>query len=78
MTEPRYSGENRSGICVCGCKWEDHHLGVVMNDDYYKETGETYLPQECEKYGFNEVGGKKFVDGEWIEHCERYQDTKDI
>ena len=44
----RYSGPNRSGICKCGYFWEDHHLGVVMNQQYYDETGERYVPQECD------------------------------
>ncbi len=46
-----------------------------MNPDYLAQTGEGYLPQECEAYGFNEVGGMKFEDGEWVEHCHQYRDT---
>jgi hypothetical protein len=74
--EPRYSGPHRSGICVCGCSWEDHHLGIVMNPQYVKATGEGYVPQECEKFGFNETGGLKFENGKWTEHCHRYRDSK--
>ena len=70
--EPRYSGPNRSGICVCGHKWEDHHLGVVMNSEFREATGESYVPQECEFYGFNEMGGRG-PHGE--QHCEHYRDS---
>ena len=71
--ESRYSGPNRSGICVCGHKWEEHHLGIVMNPDYVKGTKEGYIPDECEHYGFNEVGGKEYKDGEWVDHCQSYR-----
>jgi len=74
--EPRYSGPNRSGICKCGCPWDDHHLGVVMNHDYIKATGEVFVPGECEAFGFNETGGMKYVDGRWVDHCQGYVDTK--
>jgi len=73
--EPRYSGPNRSGICVCGCPWDDHHLGIVMNQDYAEQTGEVYVPEECEAFGFNECGGQKVVDGRWVEHCNKYRDS---
>jgi len=53
---PMYSGPSRSGVCVCGHKWDDHHLGVVMNLDYADDTQEAYLPQECEFFGSNEMG----------------------
>jgi len=75
MDKPRYSGPNRSGMCVCGCSWDDHHLNTVMNQEYFKATGESYAPDECEAFGFNEVGGMMFVNGEWVDHCHRYKDT---
>lgn len=78
MSESRYSGPNRSGICICGHSWEEHHLGVVMNREYAEKTGEAYLPQECEAYGFNEVGGLKYENGKWIDHCQNYQDSKQL
>lgn len=71
MHARRYSGPGRSGICVCGHKWEEHHLGVVLNPEYVNETGEAYIPQECEHFGFNEGGG---LDAEGEEHCHRYRD----
>lgn len=74
MYEPRYSGPNRSGICICGCRWEQHHLGLVMRQEYAEQTGEGYVPEECEAFGFNEVGGLKLVNGEWVDHCHSYQD----
>jgi hypothetical protein len=77
MFEPRYSGPNRSGICVCGHSWEDHHLGIVMNEEYRNDTHEAYLPQECEHFGFNETSGLEFVDGKWVNHCQNYRDSKE-
>lgn len=75
--EPRYSGPSRSGICVCGHSWEEHHLGVVMNRDYTRQTGEGYVPQECEHFGFNEAGGMEYnkETGFWEDHCHNYRDT---
>lgn len=69
---PRYSGPNCSGICVCGHSWEDHHLGMVQNSDYFNDTGESYLPEECEFFGSNEDGG---YDAEGKEHCWKYRDS---
>jgi hypothetical protein len=68
---PRYSGPDRSGICVCGHSWKDHHLGCVLNPDYIKATGEAYIPGECEFYGWNETGG---LDAEGNLHCGSYVD----
>lgn len=78
--QPRYSGPNRSGICICGHSWNEHHLCCVMRQEYIDETGEGYLPDECCHYGSNEVGGMKYDDeaGEWVDHCRGYKDSKDI
>jgi hypothetical protein len=73
--EARYSGPNRSGTCKCGHGWEEHHLGCVMNRDYADQTHEAYVPQECEHFGFNEVGGKEYRDGQWVDHCHDYRDS---
>lgn len=73
--QPRYSGPRRSGICVCGHSWEQHHCGMVMNEDYLKQTGEIYVPQECEAHGFNETGG---LDAEGRDHCHQYRDSKEL
>jgi hypothetical protein len=70
----RYSGPNRSGICKCKHRWEDHHLGCVMNRKYYEDTGEDYVPQECEFYFCNEMGG---CNKDGSDHCHRYIDEKD-
>lgn len=70
--KPRYSGPGRTGVCVCGHSWQDHHLGVVMNQAYYEATGEAYIPQECEFYGWNARGGLDSVGGI---HCEMYRDA---
>ncbi len=70
---PRYSGPGKSGICVCGHTWEQHHLGVVLNEPFRLATGEAYVPQECEAFGFNETGGYG-PDGE-PHHCDGYRDA---
>ena len=72
--EPRYSGPNRSGICICGHTWRKHHLGVILNEDYREATGEAYLPQECEFFGFNETGG---LDNTGEIHCNCYVDSEE-
>ena len=35
-----------------------------------------YVPQECEQYGFNEVGGKKYNEEteKYEDHCHQYTD----
>ena len=72
--EPRYSGPLRSGMCTCGHNWQEHHLGMVMNEDYAHQTGEMYVPQECEHYGFNEAGG---LGSDGQVHCYNYKDSKE-
>ena len=78
MREPRYSGPNRSGICICGCSWEKHHLSCVMRQEYVDETGECYIPEECCAYGCNETGGMKYnkETEEYEDHCYGYRDSK--
>jgi hypothetical protein len=77
--QPRYSGPNRSGICVCSHPWDQHHLGMVMNAKYAEATKEAYVPQECEAEGHNESGGMmRGPDGEWVEHCSYYRDTLEM
>lgn len=68
----RYSGPGATGICVCGHSWQDHHLGMVMNDEYRESTGESYVPEECEFYGFNETGG---LHSDGSIHCMSYKDS---
>jgi len=67
-----YSGPGRTGICTCGHRWDEHHLGMVMQQRYIDETGEGYIAQECEHFGFNEMGG---LDKDGNEHCFRYEDS---
>ena len=69
--KPRYSGPGRSGICVCGHLWKKHHLGMVLNTEYYEATKEAYVPQECEHYGVNEYSG---LDAQGRPHCGSYSD----
>lgn len=45
---------------------------MVMNEDYFEQTKEGYLPDECEHFGFNEMGG---LDEDGREHCSRYVDS---
>jgi hypothetical protein len=68
---PRYSGPGKSGVCVCGHDASDHHGGIVMNQDYYAQTGEGRVPGGCEFYNCNEGEG---LDGEGRPHCFDYQD----
>jgi hypothetical protein len=51
---------------------------MVMRQEYAEATKEGYIPQECEHYGFNEVGGMRFVAGEWVDHCGSYKDSKEV
>ena len=44
---------------------------MVLNRVYLDATGEVYIPQECEHYGSNEMGG---LDNEGRAHCDRYED----
>jgi len=69
-----YSGPHRTGICVCGHSWEDHHLSCVMRAEAVETDGgpEGYVPEECEFYGSNEMGG---LDAEGNPHCGRYRDS---
>ena len=70
--QPRYSGPKRSGICECGHPWDRHHLSIVMRQEYVDDTGEYYIPQEYEAFGFNETGG---LDKDGKEHCFGYVDS---
>ena len=50
-----------------------------MNKDYSDLTQEGYVPQECDAFGFNEVGGMKYNQetGEWEDHCHGYRDNRE-
>ena len=76
--KPRYSGSNCSGICVCGCPWDNHHMMLVMRQEYVDATHEGYILGECETYGFNEAGGMKYNKeiNELEDHCSGYRDSK--
>lgn len=69
MLPRRYSGLGRTGVCVCGHKWENHHLMMKFRE---LENGEGYVPGECEFYGCNEASG---LDAEGNEHCWSYRDA---
>ena len=69
--EARYSGPGKSGICEFGHPWDEHHLGMVMRQEYVDDTNEIYIPDECEHFGSNESGG---LDADGNDHCHRYKD----
>jgi len=75
--KPKYSGPNCSGICVCGHSWQEHHLSIVMKEEYFEQTHEAYFPDECCAFGFNEAGGMKYNEetGGWEVHCYSYRDS---
>lgn len=69
-----YSGPDRSGICVCGHSWQEHHLSIVVRPEAIEtdDGRELYIPQECEHFGSNEMSG---LDSEGNAHCSGYRDT---
>ena len=69
---PRYSGPGQTGICRCGHSADDHHGGIVMNEEYFRQTGESRVPGACEFYSCNEGEGLG-PDGE--PHCFEYVDA---
>lgn len=52
-------------VCICSHLAEDHHRS------WFRNGGQ--LIEECEFYGHNETGGMEYVDGKWIEHCQRFR-----
>lgn len=73
-----------SGICVCGHRWDQHHLHLIVNTkvlDFIKKNYPShppYVPGGCEFYGFNENEGMMPHDEEgWAVHCRSYLDTHD-
>lgn len=78
--KPIYSGPGKTGICKCGCSWEEHHLCIVASKAYRDATGEGYIPDECCAFGFNETGGMKYnpETQEWEDHCSGYRDSGDL
>lgn len=52
-------------LCICGHIVLEHHRSWFP--------GGSVLIEECEYYGSNEHGGAKFVDGKWIDHCQKFR-----
>lgn len=52
-------------MCQCGCPENEHHISWF--------TIGTKIIEECEAFGYNETGGMKYVNGEWVEHCMRFR-----
>ena len=76
--KPLYSGPGKTGICKCGHSWQRHHLGLVARQEYLDQTHEGYIPQECEYYGRNEMGGMmEDEEGNLVVHCFSYRDSGD-
>ena len=75
-----YSWQIVSGICICGCSYEDHHLNVIMNwPEDLPADHPPYVPEECERYGCNEFGG--LIEEEpdcWYDHCHQYKDKDHV
>ena len=42
-----YSGSERTGTCVCGHSWGDHHLLRVIDRERVEAIDEEYVPAEC-------------------------------
>ena len=72
---PRYSGPGQTGICRCGHSADDHHGSIVMNAEYFRQTGESRVPGGCEFYGCNEGEG---LDADGKFHCLNYVDAGDV
>ena len=47
---------------------------MVANPEYFEQTREGYVPQECEFFGSNEMGG---LDAAGNPHCGFYRDEKE-
>jgi hypothetical protein len=72
-----YPPQYFSGICRCGHAFEDHHLGLILNEDVLRDLPTAhprYRAQECEYYDCNEGGGMG-PDGH--DHCHHYVDRDD-
>lgn len=57
--------DDNDTMCVCKHPKSEHHRSWFM--------GGGELVDECEFYGFNETGGMEFVDGHWIDHCQKFR-----
>lgn len=55
-------------LCVCGHTASDHHTSWFV--------GGAMIREECEAFGFNEVGGCEYVDGRWVEHCMMFRPSE--
>lgn len=69
----RFKKQIISGMCICGHKWDRHHLGMIVNPEAYEIMGPSYA-QECEAFGFNETGG---LNPDGSDHCHHYIDVED-
>lgn len=69
-----FKKQNLTGMCICGHAFDRHHLGIIANTEAYEIMG-PYLAQECEAFGFNEMGG---LDEDGNEHCGWYIDVEDL
>lgn len=56
---------NDEDLCVCGHQAFEHHRS------WFGSGGA--LIEECEAFGYNETGGMELVDGNWVDHCQRFR-----
>ena len=57
--------QDGSKLCRCGHTLDDHHCWWIRGGGMFAD--------ECEFYGFNETGGMQYVDGRWVDHCQRFR-----
>lgn len=77
--KPKYSGPGKSGICKCGHSWQDHHLMLVMRQEYVAATGEGYGVGACQRHGVNEAEGMMYDEnGMLVDHCFGYEDRGEL
>lgn len=79
MTKPTYSGPGKTGMCVCGHRWDQHHLHIIMDCAIMDARKEGYIIGQCLAHGHNEAAGMMWNDeDEMVDHCHEYRDTGDL
>jgi hypothetical protein len=63
-------GINDDALCTCGHTLEDHHRWWLQGGGSFAD--------ECEFYGFNEIGGMMLnEEGKWVDHCHKFTPLKE-
>ena len=71
---------NYNSLCKCGHTVEDHHNPLICKTNNFPIDTTKYCAEnrkdfphahgeECEYYGFNEMGGLIKIENEWVAHC---------